>query len=102
MSKLTLNGNILVVQLDTWHDVMAYVEENRNRQITITPEGEGFAVATPLAESERGSYAHLYHRQGRRPDGKPPKPTGPRGGGPSGTPGSARPATYTKTEAIAA
>ena len=104
MSKFDLQGHTLSVTLDSWADVLAHLSQQSLPQVTIVEEDGKYVLSRPLPKEERAAFAHLYRRQGRSPNGpdKPKPPTGPRGGGPSGTPGAGRQTEYTRTEAKAA
>lgn len=105
MSKVSLNGHTLSLKVTDWNGVLHHLQQSGPfSQISITEEDGVFVISRPLPQEERGSYAHLYHRQNRKPGSDPTKPKGPGGSGPKGggTPGAGRQVEYTQTEAIAA
>lgn len=103
------NGNILVVNIEGLHNVMAFVQKGKCEQFSVVPGEVGLILSVPVTETVEEQFTGMVHgaRARERAANEKPKPKPPTGGGDGtppngGTPGSTRQAEYTYTEARAA
>lgn len=105
----TLNGNIIMMNLEGLHNVFAVVQQGECQQFSVKPSDVGYLLSTPLTEKFEERFMGVVHGARARAADKPKPPTPPTGGNnpdgtpPSGgTPGSTSVWEQTYTEARAA
>lgn len=103
------NGNILVVNIEGLHNVMAFVQQADCKQFSVVPGEIGLILSVPVTEAVEERFTGMVHgararerAANEKPDPKPPT-GGPDGTPPNGgTPGSTRQREFINTEARAA
>lgn len=101
-----MNSNVLMLNLDGLHNVMAFVQQSKTEQFSVRPEPDGTLILSIPVHKALEEFAPgiLHGARARAKDKDKPKP--PTGGGPTpptgGTPGSTSVWQPTYTEARAA